>query len=208
MGLPFFGEYLRESEIEEFVKFSALIQEFQTVPSHSNARVWSLSSSGVFSVSSFFAAISSTPTASPFRHRIICFPLSPSKVQAFLWKIAQNRGPTLDVIQSFHLHLTRLPNHCPLCLLAAETNVHLFLHCPLAGGCEGNLLTLVNHSLAVPGTFSHLGGRSIKQDPEDGCISMPYMSVKEGAKQTLHQKSRWIFFKDLGVFLLFASQLS
>lgn len=90
-----FCRNLRDSELEEFITFSALIHEFQTSPSRSDSRVRSFSSNH-FSVSSF-SAINFTPLVSPFRSRSIRFSPVPSKIQAFLWKIAWIKAPTLDV---------------------------------------------------------------------------------------------------------------
>lgn len=67
----------------------------------------------VFSLSSFFLALYSQAPVPPFPYRNIWFPLAPSKVQAFLWKVAWNRAPTLDVIQKFHPHLSFAPMLCP-----------------------------------------------------------------------------------------------
>lgn len=59
-------------------------------------------------------------------------------------KIAWNRGPTLDITHTFYPHFAMLPNSCPPCLSAAESNGHLFLHCPISWRLWGNLLQLVN----------------------------------------------------------------
>lgn len=50
--------------------------------------------------------------------------------QAFFRKIASNRAPTPDIIQSFNPKLSLLPNICSICLSTTETTDHLFMHCP------------------------------------------------------------------------------
>lgn len=90
----------------------AVINSFQIMTSHLNSRFWTPSPSNTFSVSSF-SALSSSPPSPLFSHKTICFSLSPSEVQAFLWKVAWNRGPTLGIIQRLFPHFALSPNFVP-----------------------------------------------------------------------------------------------
>lgn len=138
---PHFHRNLRESEIDDLANLLVVIQAFQIVPSRSDIRLRSLSSSlSPLGILVLFA-ISSSPSYSPFPHRIIWFFLSPSKVQEFLWKIAWNRGPTLNIIQAIYPHIALSLNYRPLCLSASESIAQLFIHYPSVGRCEANFLS-------------------------------------------------------------------
>lgn len=62
----FLWRNLKEPEIQEYVELSAILQQFQPSVSQSDTRMWTISSSGIFPVSSFFSALSSNQVASPF----------------------------------------------------------------------------------------------------------------------------------------------
>lgn len=94
---------LRGPEIQEYTDFSAIVQQLQPSVTRRDYRTRNIPPSGTFSVSSFFFAISSNPVAPLFPYKSIWFFLSPFKVQGFLWKIAWDRGRTLDLINPFSL---------------------------------------------------------------------------------------------------------
>lgn len=117
---------LRDPEIIELSSLLVVLQNSLLSLSRYRCSSWSLTSSGLFSVSFFFSALSALSSSPSFLHKTEWTSPIPSKLQAFLWKIAWNRVPTLNIIQSFNPNLTLLPNICSLCLLAAETTDHLF----------------------------------------------------------------------------------
>lgn len=90
-----FCRNLRDSEINRLVNLLAVLHSSQVTSSQLDSRLWSPSLSANFSVSSFYSAISAHSPSPPFPHRTIWFSLSPSKVQAFLWKVAWNQGLAL-----------------------------------------------------------------------------------------------------------------
>lgn len=104
---------LRDPVIQEYAELLAIPLPFQPFASRSDSRTWTISPSGIFSVSSFSSAISSNPVAPTFPCETLWFPLSPTKFQGFLWKIAGTHGPILDVIQSFYPYLTLLQTLVP-----------------------------------------------------------------------------------------------
>lgn len=57
---------LTEPEIQEFADLSDILHQFQPSPSNCDSRIWTISPSGTFTVSSFFSAISSSPFTPPF----------------------------------------------------------------------------------------------------------------------------------------------
>lgn len=59
-------------------------------------------------------------SSTSFTHQTIWSPSIPSKFQASLWKVAWNRAPTLNIIQTFNPNLTPLPNVCPFVSLMSN----------------------------------------------------------------------------------------
>lgn len=134
---------------------------------------WIRLSNSTLSISSFYAALSSYPSVSSFIQNHLVSPFS-CQSQLFHWKIASNGGLTLKMIQSFYPHITTLPNSCPLCLSAANTNAHLYLHCPFSWRLWGNLLQLVNCSFESKPqwlTSCHLEAYSNPARPRGNCGS-------------------------------------
>lgn len=101
-----------------------------------------------------FSTLSCPSPPTPFPYKTIWFP-HPIQIEAFLWKIAWNRAPTLDVVQTFSPKLALLPNMCPLCLATVESTNHLFVHCRFTWRLWGRVLQLINISCALPEKAIH-----------------------------------------------------
>lgn len=136
---------LKDSKIDNLASLLAIIQPFQITSSRSDSRLWIPSNSGTFSVSSFFSAISSS--SSSFPHRPIWFPLSPSKVQAFLRKVAWNRGPLLTSFKSSSPHFIYLQTIASCASLQLNPTLIWLSIALLAGGCEANFLSWLTSTL-------------------------------------------------------------
>lgn len=125
------------------------------IPSKPDYILWSLSSNGLFSCSSFYSSISS-PLSAPFNPHTIWFSLVPPKIQAFLLKIAWHRALTQSRFQSLHLNSVLSPHMYLLCSANSESNDHFFIHCPFSWSVWCKLFHLVNFNWAVPSNLLSL----------------------------------------------------
>ncbi|KAJ3686366.1 hypothetical protein LUZ61_015530 [Rhynchospora tenuis] len=89
---------------------------------------WKLQgASGIFTTSSAYNFIKSSPTHSSYLPRI--WPLRiPPRFKIFIWRLLQNKLATLDNLQR---RGWCLPNRCVLCCSDSESVLHLFSQCAL-----------------------------------------------------------------------------
>ncbi|RVW71545.1 hypothetical protein CK203_048002 [Vitis vinifera] len=79
--------------------------------SASDARSWSLCSSGLFTVKSFFTALSQMPDSSPFfPTKFVWKSQVPFKVKAFIWLVAHKKVNTNDLLQLRRPHKAISPD--------------------------------------------------------------------------------------------------
>lgn len=79
-----FRRYLRDSKVIELSSLIVLLQNSHLSPTRPDSCLWSLTSSSLFSVSSFFSALSVPSSSVPFPFKTIWFAHIPSKFHAFL----------------------------------------------------------------------------------------------------------------------------
>ena len=105
--------------------------------SHSvlDARSWSLSSSGLFTIKFFFLALSQF-SSSPlvFPTKFIRNSQVPFKVKSFVWLMAYKKVNTNDLLQLKRPYKALNPDICKLCMRHGESVDHHFLHCSLMMG--------------------------------------------------------------------------
>ncbi|RVX05015.1 putative mitochondrial protein [Vitis vinifera] len=181
-----FRHNLSDSEIEDLECLMQSLDCMHLSTSASNARSWSLSSPGLFTVKSFFIALSQVLDLSPcFPTKFVCNSQVPFKVKSFVWLVAHKKVNTNDLIQLRRPYKAFSPDICKLCMKQGESADHLFLHCSLSMGLwhrlfqlakmdwvplrsisdmmfinyKGNLLVTVFHSGHLPQT-PKLSGRS------------------------------------------------
>ncbi|WJZ82747.1 hypothetical protein VitviT2T_002478 [Vitis vinifera] len=120
-------------------------------PSVSNARFWSLSFSGLFSVKSFFLALSQF-SGSPqvFSSKFVWKSQVPFKVKSFIWLVAHKKVNTNDMLQLRRPYKTLSPDICILCMKHGESADHLFLHCSLTIGLWHRLFQLTKMDWVPP----------------------------------------------------------
>ena len=95
-----------------------------------DARVWALTSSGLFSIKSFFLALSKLSNLVMFHPtKFIWKSKVSSKVKAFAWLVA-HKVNTNDLLQLRRTSKALRPEWHILCRGSEETNDYLFLHCP------------------------------------------------------------------------------
>ena len=98
----------------------------------SDARSWSLSSSRLFTIKSFFLASSHLSDSS------LAFPINfvwksqvLFKVKSFVWLVTHKKVNTNDLLQLRRLYKALSPDICKLCMKYGELADHFFLHCHL-----------------------------------------------------------------------------
>ncbi|RVX11717.1 putative ribonuclease H protein [Vitis vinifera] len=113
-------------------------------PSSSDSRAWSLSSSGSFSVKSFFYALSRDSNPLMFLPaKFLWSSKVPSKVKVLAWLVAHGKVNTNDKLQLRRPYKALCPQWCILCKGNGESIDHLFLHCPVTIGLWHKLFNLV-----------------------------------------------------------------
>lgn len=130
--------------------------------------------------------------------------LVPSKVQPFLWKIVWNRAPTLEIIQSFYPHISLCPNISSLGLPVAESNVHLFFHCPFIWKPGENSYTW---TIFVGWGRTMLCTVFLVESHPDYLSSRPYLGCMEGTNQVCFREYLRRCFFNLGIVSVFCSEL-
>ena len=97
-------------EIEDLECLMRSLDCMHLSSSASNARSWSLSSSGLFTTKSFFIALFQLPDFSPlFPSKFVWNSQVPFKVKSFVWLVAHKKVNTNDLLQ--------LRNHTKLLVL-------------------------------------------------------------------------------------------
>ncbi|RVW35114.1 putative ribonuclease H protein [Vitis vinifera] len=125
-----FRRNLSDSEIEDL---EGLMQSFDRLHISSSVpdkRSWSLSPSGLFTVKSFFLALSQYSESPPiFPTKFVWNAQIPFKVKSFVWLVAHKKVNTNDLLQLRRPYKALSPDICKLCMKHGETVDHLFLHC-------------------------------------------------------------------------------
>ncbi|WJZ98571.1 hypothetical protein VitviT2T_017085 [Vitis vinifera] len=100
-----------------------------------DARSWSLSSLGLFTVKSFFLALSQCFGSPPvFPTKFVWKSQVSFKVKSFVWLVAHKKVNTDDFLQLRRPYKALNPDICKLCMRHGESTDHLFLHCSLTMG--------------------------------------------------------------------------
>ena len=108
---------LSDSEIEDLGCLMQSLDCAHLSTSASDARSWSLSSSGLFTVKSFFIALSEMPDLSPlFSTKFVWNSQIPFKVKSFVWLVAHKKVNTNDLLQLRRPYKTLSPDIYKLCI--------------------------------------------------------------------------------------------
>ncbi|RVW43688.1 hypothetical protein CK203_080499 [Vitis vinifera] len=120
-------------------------------PSVPDARLWPLSSSGLFSVKSFFLALSQFfGPPQVFPSKFVWNSQIPFKVQSFIWLVAHKKVNTNDMLQVRRPYKALSPDICILCMKHGESADHIFLHCSLTIGLWHRLFQLAKMDWVPP----------------------------------------------------------
>ncbi|KAJ9693399.1 hypothetical protein PVL29_012251 [Vitis rotundifolia] len=152
-----FRRNLSDSEIQDLECLMRSLDSMHFSNSASDARSWSLSSSGLFTVKSFFIALSQMPDLSPtFPTKFVWNSPVPFKVKAFVWLVAHKKVNTNDLLQLRRPHKALSPDICKLCMKQGESANHLFLHCSVTLGLWHRLFQLAKLDWVPPRSISDM----------------------------------------------------
>ncbi|RVW15726.1 putative ribonuclease H protein [Vitis vinifera] len=152
-----FRRNLTVSEIEDLERLMHSLDYMNLSTFASDARSWSLCSSGLFTVKSFFTALSQMPDSSPFfPTKFVWKSQVPFKVKAFIWLVAHKKVNTNDLLQLRRPYKAISPNICKLCMEQGESADHLFLHCSVTLGLWHRLFQLAKMDWVPPKSISDM----------------------------------------------------
>ncbi|KAJ9698204.1 hypothetical protein PVL29_007339 [Vitis rotundifolia] len=130
-----FRRNLSDPEIEDLETLMRSLDGLNLSPSVSDVRFWPLSSSGIFSVKSFFLALSQfSGSPQDFPSKFVWKSQVPFKVRSFVWLVAYKKVNSNDMLQLRRPYKALSPDICVLCMKHGESVDHLFLHCSLTTG--------------------------------------------------------------------------
>ena len=130
-----FCRNLTDIEIELLQRIMSSLSSMHFSPSVADSIAWSLSSSSLFSVKSFFLALSNFSNPILFLlDKFLWSSKAPSKVKAFAWLAVHGKVNTNNKLQLRRPYKSLCPQWCMLCKGNGESIDHLFLHCPLPIG--------------------------------------------------------------------------
>ncbi|RVW98432.1 Cation-chloride cotransporter 1 [Vitis vinifera] len=148
---------LTDYEIEDLERLMRAIDCMNLSTLASDARSWSLLSSGLFTVKSFFTALSQTLDSSPFfPSKFVWKSQVPFKVKTFVWLVAHKKVNTNDLLQLRRPHKALSPDICKLCMGQGESADHLFLHCSVTLGLWHRLFQLAKMDWIPPKNISDM----------------------------------------------------
>ncbi|RVW27598.1 Protein NRT1/ PTR family 8.3 [Vitis vinifera] len=146
-----FRRNLSDSEIEDLEGLMRSLDGVHLSPSVPDARSWPLSSSGLFSVKSFFLALSQFfGPPQVFPSKFVWNSQIPFKVQSFIWLVAHKKVNTNDMLQVRRPYKALSPDICILCMKHGESADHIFLHCSLTIGLWHRLFQLAKMDWVPP----------------------------------------------------------
>ncbi|RVX21544.1 putative ribonuclease H protein [Vitis vinifera] len=152
-----FRRNLTDSEIEDLERLMHSLDCMNLSTSASDARSWSLCSSGLFTVQIFLTALSQMLDSSPFfPTKFVWKSQVPFKVKAFIWLVAHKKVNTNDLLQLRRPHKAISPDICKLCMEQGESADHLFLHCSVTLGLWHRLFQLAKMDWVPPKSISDM----------------------------------------------------
>ncbi|KAJ9676364.1 hypothetical protein PVL29_025068 [Vitis rotundifolia] len=191
---------LTDLEIDLLQRLMFSLSSVLLSPSLAYSRVWSLSSSGLFSVRSFFLALSKVSNPILFLPaKFLWSSKAPSKVKALAWLVAHGKVNTNDKLQLRRPYKSLCPQWCILCKGNGESIDHLFLHCPVTIGLWHKLFNLAGLVWVPPRSFvdmlviafkglgNSLRGKTLWQI---ACLTLVWMVWQERNKRIFEEKGR------------------
>ncbi|RVX02255.1 NAD-dependent malic enzyme 62 kDa isoform, mitochondrial [Vitis vinifera] len=152
-----FRRNLTDSEIDLLQRLMSSLSSVRFSPFLADSRAWSLSSSDLFLVKSFFLALSKVSNPILFLPaKFLWSSKVPSKVKALAWIVAHGKVNTNDKLQLRRPYKSLCPQWCILCKGNGESIDHLFLHCPVTIGLWNKLFKLAGLDWVPPRSFEDM----------------------------------------------------
>ena len=152
-----FRRNLTDSEIDLLQRLMSSLSSVLLSPSLADSRARSLSSSDLFSVKSFFLALSKVSNPILFLlAKFLWSSKAPSKVKALAWLVAHGKVNTNDKLQLRRPYKSLCPQWCILCKGNGEPIDHFFLHCPVTIGLWHKLFNLAGLVWVPPRSFEDM----------------------------------------------------
>ena len=146
-----FCRNLTDSEIDLLQRLMSSLSSMFFSPSLADSRAWSLSSSSLFLVKSFFLALSKVSNPILFLPtKFLWSSKVPSKVKALAWLVVHGKVNTNDKLQLRKPYKSLCPQWYILCKGNGELINHLFLHCPVINGLWHKLFNLAGLAWVSP----------------------------------------------------------
>ncbi|RVW23803.1 putative ribonuclease H protein [Vitis vinifera] len=152
-----FRRNVSDSKIEDLECLMRSLDCMHLSTSASDVRSWSLLSSGLFTIKSFFTTLSQMSDSFPFfPTKFVWKSHVPFKVKAFVWLVAHKKVNTNDLLQLRRPHKALSPDICKLCMEQGESADHLFLHCSMLLGLWHRLFQLAKMDWVPPRNISDM----------------------------------------------------
>ncbi|RVW99804.1 putative ribonuclease H protein [Vitis vinifera] len=195
-----FCRNISDTEIDLLQRIMSFLSLVLFSPSLVDLRAWSLSLSGLFSVKSFFLALSKVSNPILFLlAKFLWSSKAPSKVKDLAWLVVHGKVNTNDKLQLRRPYKSLCPQWCILCKGNGESIDHLFLHCPVTIGLWHKLFNLAGLAwvpprgivdmmvIAFKGLGNSLRGKTLWQI---ACLTLLWMVWQERNNRIFEDKGR------------------
>lgn len=149
-----FSRNLRSWELQALASLKEEVERFCFSLNSLDRFVWSIDSSGCFSIKSLFASLVNgrleDHLVSSFPHDRIWSCLFPPRAKAFLWITVHDGMNTMDQMQKRHPYLYISRHMCPICKRDGENASHTLLHCRFSSLKWNHFIGATNLSWVMP----------------------------------------------------------
>ena len=117
-------------------------------------RVWSLESSGHFSVKSLSKHLSPSSPLEKDYFKALRKTNSPRRINILVWIMAVGSLNCSKTIQRKLPNTCLLPSLCPLCLENSDLLIHFFIFCPFSPNCWFSIFSMLKSVRVFDGSFN------------------------------------------------------
>jgi mannosylglycoprotein endo-beta-mannosidase len=141
-----FARLVNDWEMDVCSEFYSLLYSWSRRSGNEDKLLWRGYPNGVFSVKSLYVLLLEGSYAD-FPWRLCWKNRVPPRVAFFVWEATQGKILTIDNLRRRGVYVTEW---CYLCKSAGETVDHILLHCSMARGVWGNVLSILNYDWVMP----------------------------------------------------------